>query len=69
MRTLLRSLQPALEVQPSRAHGRNDCLTDSIVLALADQGLLRPLGLQDRNELCENVRHHLEEAYDLSPCD
>ena len=56
MRTLLKGLQPALEVRPSQSHGQNDCLTDSILLALADQGLVKPLDKQHRSTLCTIVR-------------
>ena len=67
-RALLGSLQPKLDVQHSTAHGRNDCLTDSILQALADQGLLKPLSGEVRDALCLQVRHHLEKSHNLSPC-
>merc|ERR1711946_39198 len=67
MRTLLRSLKPALEVRPSSSHGRNDCLTDSILLAMEDQGLIRSLDIDMRVQLCTAVRRHLVLACDLSP--
>ena len=67
-RALLGSLQPKLDVQLSTAHGRNDCLTDSILQALADQGLLKPLRRKIRNNLCLQVRQHLEKSHNLSPC-
>ena len=67
MRTLLRSLQPALEVRPSSSHGRNDCLTDSILLAMEDQGLIGPLDIDMRVQLCTAVRRHLVMACGLSP--
>ena len=67
MRALLESLEPALKVQTSQSHGRNDCLTDSILLALADQGLIKPLDKQQRGVLCTNVRRDLETSWNLSP--
>ena len=67
MRALLRSLQPALEVQPSSSHGRNDCLTDSILLAMEDQGLIGPLSIDRRVQLCTAVRCHLLRDCGLSP--
>ena len=67
MRTLLRSLQPALEVRPSSSHGRNDCLTDSILLAMEDQGLIGPLDIDMRVQLCTAVRRHLVMACGLCP--
>merc|ERR1711884_509688 len=44
-RALLGGLRPALEARPSRAHGRNDCLTQSIRLALEDQNIIGPLSI------------------------
>ena len=67
MRILLRSLQPALEVRPSNSHGHNDCLTDSILLAMADQGLITPLDTMTRMQLCTIVRKHLELTCNLCP--
>ena len=67
MRTLLRSLQTPLEVRPSSSHGRNDCLTDSILLAMEDQGLIGPLDIDMRVQLCTAVRRHLVMACGLSP--
>ena len=66
-RALLRSLQPPLVVQPSSSHGRNDCLTDSILLAMEDQGLIGPLSMDRRVQLCTAVRCHLVRACGLSP--
>ena len=67
MRILLRSLQPALKVRPSQSHGHNDCLTDSILLAMADQGLITPLDTMTRMQLCTIVRKHLELTCNLCP--
>ena len=67
MRILLRSLQPALKVRPSNSYGRNDCLTDSILLAMEDQGLITPLDKNTRMQLCTTVRRHLVLACDLCP--
>ena len=67
MRTLLRSLSPALEVRPSSSHGRNDCLTDSILLSMEDQRLIGPLDKDMRVQLCTAVRRHLVMACGLSP--
>ena len=61
MRTLLRTLTPALQVLPSCAHGRNDCLTDSILLAMQDQGFIKHLKTEERAEICAEVRQHLIE--------
>ena len=68
MRVLLASLQSPLTVQPSKHHDRNDCLTDSILLAMVDKQLIQPLELQERNLLCEIVRSYLVHDYGLSPC-
>ena len=60
MRMLLGALVSALEVRPSTSHGRNDCLTDSILLSMEDQGLIGPLSIQARAQLCIVVRNYLE---------
>ena len=66
MHTLLRSWNPSLEVHPSSSHDRNDCLTDSILLPMANQGLIRPLNVDVRKQLCTTVRSHLALACGLS---
>ena len=64
---LLASLQPALKVQPSRTHGRNDCLTDSILLSMEDQGLIGSLDIDMRMQLCSAVRGYLVRECGLCP--
>ena len=56
---LLRCLEPALEVRPSNSHGSNDCLTDSILLALVDQGVIVFLPMARRLDMCAIVRRFL----------
>ena len=65
MKTLLRSLTPSLEVLPSSSHGENDCLTDSILLALEDQGAIVASSALVRQQLCRSVRRYLEIACHL----
>ena len=67
MRMLLKSSQPPLEVRPSSSHGRNDCLTDSILLAMEHQGLIGPLHRDRRAQLCTAVRSHLETTCGVCP--
>ena len=63
---LLGALVPALEVRPSTSHGRNDCLTDSILLSMEDQGLIGPLSIHARAQHCIVVRNWLEK--NCGPC-
>ena len=65
MRKLLLQLETPLEVRPSSSHGRNDCLTDSILLAIESQELIVPLQLSERMHLCTTVRRYLEMTCDL----
>ena len=49
-----------LRVCPSETHGRNDCLTDSLLLALSHAGLITPeLTIAARSSICAAVRQHL----------
>jgi hypothetical protein len=64
---LLFSLQPALEVRPSSSHGSNNCLTDSILLSMEDQGIIGPVTVDVREGLCRAVRQYLVMERGLSP--
>ena len=67
MRFLLSTLPEPLEVRPSNSHGRNDCLTDSILLAIEHQGLIETLHVDRRSQLCAAVRRHLETTCGICP--
>ena len=66
MRSLLSTtLDPPHYVRPSNTHGRNDCLTDSILLSLIDQNLLEEMTLLERSWTCQRIREHLEDMHGL----
>ena len=67
MRALLSSLHPPLEVRSSSAHSRNDCLTDSIILAMEHGHILQQLDMDKRAEICSHVRGYLIQECGLSP--
>ena len=62
---LAEAMTPPHLVRPSSAHGANNCLTDSILLALAAQGFLRSMTLEERAAACDRVRIHLETCHNV----
>ena len=55
--------QLGMDVRPSSTHGRNDCLIDSILLALQAAGhIIGTLDMQQRDMICVHVRSQLREA-------
>ena len=67
MKELLRALPTPHHVQQSRAHGENNCFIDGILLALIDQGCVRPLDLEERRAICSAIRLHLIEHHGVEP--
>ena len=66
-KTLLRSLQPPHYVHASMAHGENNCLIDSVLLALGDQKIVCRLDVDARAAICRDVRRHLVGRGVVSP--
>jgi len=60
---LAEAMAPPHLVRSSSAHGANNCLTDSILLALAAQGLTQILTPEERAAVCDRVRVHLETCH------
>ena len=67
MRALLSSLHPPLEALNSSAHGRNDCLTDSIIVAMEHGQIIQQLDMDKRAQICSHVRSYLIQQCGLSP--
>ena len=58
-----------LQVLPSETHGRNDCLIDSLLLALHHAGLVIPsLTIEARGSICAVVRRHLVQEHGVPDC-
>ena len=58
-----------LKVFPSETHGRNDCLIDSLLLALCNAGLVLPaLTISARSSICAAVRRHLVREHGVPDC-
>ena len=67
MKELLRALPTPHHVQQSRTHDESNCLIYSILLALIDQGCVRPLDLKERRAICSAIRLHLIEHHGVEP--
>ena len=65
MKGLLAALQTPYIVHRGEPHGENNCLIDSLLLALADQGYVVGRGVAERKLLCHQVRTHLNAAHGL----
>ena len=63
MKLLLQAMTPPHHVMSSLAHGENNCLIDSILLALHSRGLLAPLSVQRRAEICRVVRRYVADVH------
>ena len=69
MKELLRTLQPPHYVRPSETHGQNNCLMDSILLALQDQEYIEVLTISKRAAICSSIRRYLIDHTDVAPED
>ena len=67
MKELLKTLQVPHYVRKSRTHGQNNCLIDSILLALQEQKQIKPLGVDDRAAVCSSVRRGLIDHHGVAP--
>ena len=67
MKELLKTLQVPHHVRKSKTHGQNNCLIDSILLALQDQKCINPLEVYERAAVCSSIRRHLIEHHDVAP--
>ena len=67
MKELLKTLQVPHYVRRSNTHGQNNCLIDSILLALQDQQYVKPLEVDARAAVCSSIRRHLIEHHDVAP--
>ena len=66
MKELLKTLQVPHYVRKSNTHGQNNCLIDSILLALQDRSYIKPLAVDARGAICSSIRRHLIEHHDLA---
>ena len=66
-KTLLGSFQPPHYVHASMSHGENNCLIDSVLLALGDQKMVCRLDVDARAAICRDVRRHLVGRGIVSP--
>ena len=67
MKELLKTLQVPHYVRKSKTHGQNNCLIDSILLALQEQKQIKPLGVDGRAAVCSSVRRSLIEHHGVAP--
>ena len=67
MKNLLKALQVPHYVRKSKTHGQNNCLIDSILLALQEQKKIKPLEVDDRAAVCSSVRRNLIEHHGVAP--
>ena len=67
MKELLRTLQTPHYVRKSKTHGQNNCLIDSILLALQDQEYIKVLTISKRAAICSSIRRYLVDHTDVAP--
>ena len=67
MKEVLKTLQVPPYVRKSNTHGKNNCLIDSILLALQDKDYIKPLEVYERAAVCGSIRRHLIEHHGVAP--
>ena len=67
MKELLKTFPVPHFVRESMTHGQNNCLMDSILLALQDKKYIKPLEVRERAAICSSIRRHLIEHHGIEP--
>ena len=65
MKELMKTFHVPHFVRESMTHGQNNCLLDSILLALQDRKHIKPLEVHERARICSSIRRHLIEHHGI----